>query len=1070
MIVQDNEDPIVTVGTNITANTGDDGGTDCTVALTVPDVTTTDNCSVSGLSWELKGVTTGSGSDQVGLQTYNLGLTWVVYTVTDPAGNTAKDSISVTVLDDQDPIVTVGTNITANTGDDGGTDCTVALTVPDVTTTDNCSVSGLSWELKGVTTGSGSDQVGLQTYNLGLTWVVYTVTDPAGNTAKDSISVTVLDDQDPIVTVGTNITANTGDDGGTDCTVALTVPDVTTTDNCSVSGLSWELKGVTTGSGSDQVGLQTYNLGLTWVVYTVTDPAGNTAKDSISVTVLDDQDPIVTVGTNITANTGDDGGTDCTVALTVPDVTTTDNCSVSGLSWELKGVTTGSGSDQVGLQTYNLGLTWVVYTVTDPAGNTAKDSISVTVLDDQDPIVTVGTNITANTGDDGGTDCTVALTVPDVTTTDNCSVSGLSWELKGVTTGSGSDQVGLQTYNLGLTWVVYTVTDPAGNTAKDSISVTVLDDQDPIVTVGTNITANTGDDGGTDCTVALTVPDVTTTDNCSVSGLSWELKGVTTGSGSDQVGLQTYNLGLTWVVYTVTDPAGNTAKDSISVTVLDDQDPIVTVGTNITANTGDDGGTDCTVALTVPDVTTTDNCSVSGLSWELKGVTTGSGSDQVGLQTYNLGLTWVVYTVTDPAGNTAKDSISVTVLDDQDPIVTVGTNITANTGDDGGTDCTVALTVPDVTTTDNCSVSGLSWELKGVTTGSGSDQVGLQTYNLGLTWVVYTVSDPAGNTAKDSISVTVLDDQDPIVTVGTNITANTGDDGGTDCTVALTVPDVTTSDNCSVSGLTWELKGVTTGSGSDQVGLQTYNLGLTWVVYTVSDPAGNTAKDSISVTVLDDQDPIVTVGTNITANTGDDGGTDCTVALTVPDVTTSDNCSVSGLTWELKGVTTGSGSDQVGLQTYNLGLTWVVYTVSDPAGNTAKDSISVTVLDDQDPIVTVGTNITANTGDDGGTDCTVALTVPDVTTSDNCSVSGLTWELKGVTTGSGSDQVGLQTYNLGLTWVVYTVTDPAGNTAQDSISVTVLDDQAPQFTVPPSDTVCRAIDCSYDIDPVLLEM
>jgi len=118
-----------------------------------------------------------------------------------------------------------------------------------------------------------------------------------------------------------------------------------------------------------------------------------------------------------------------------------------------------------------------------------------------------------------------------------------------------------------------------------------------------------------------------------------------------------------------------------------------------------------------------------------------------------------------------------------------------------------------------------------------------------------------------------------------------------------------------------------------------------WIADGTHVPAvGNTVKRA-NISILSaeytvgDELPTVTATGDVTGNTSDDGAGDCMVAIAITDAVFSDNCSGSSLTWVMSGATTDSGSGQVSTHSFNLGVTKIVYTVTDGALNTAKDSL-----------------------------------------------------------------------------------------------------------------------------------
>jgi uncharacterized protein (UPF0305 family) len=247
--------------------------------------------------------------------------------------------------------------------------------------------------------------------------------------------------------------------------------------------------------------------------------------------------------------------------------------------------------------------------------------------------------------------------------------------LTGATTGTGTglfQSLSDVVFNLGTTTVTWTVTDGSGNTDVCSFTVTVEDNQDPVITCP--VTDQTVDADTDLCTYTHSGAawDATATDNCSVASITYVLSGVTTGTGTSLDGV-VFNLGTTTVTWTVTDGSGNTDVCSFTVTVEDNQDPVITCP--VTDQTVDADTDLCTYTHsgTAWDATATDNCSVASIQYVLTGATTGAGTglfQSLSDVVFNLGTTTVTWTVTDGSGNTDVCSFTVTVEDNQDPVIT----------------------------------------------------------------------------------------------------------------------------------------------------------------------------------------------------------------------------------------------------------------------------------------------------------------------------------------------------------------------------------------------------------------
>jgi len=1054
VVTTDTQDPVIVScgGSGTEPVVSDPGACTYTQTGTGWDATATDNCTVTSLSYALTGSTTGTGTSLSGV-VFNLGTTNVVWTAVDTAGNTATCSFDVAVTDTQDPVISNCASLTNQTEvtDVGVCSYTQTGTAWDATATDNCTVTSLSYALTGSTTGTGTTLNGI-TFNLGITNVVWTAVDTAGNTTTCSFDVTVTDTQDPVISNCASLTdqSEVTDSGVCTYTQAGTAWDAIGTDNCTVSSLTYVLTGVTTGTGTTLNGV-VFNLGITNVVWTVVDTAGNTATCSFDVTVTDTQDPVISsCGATGTQNVVTDFGVCTHINLgTAWDATATDNCTVSSLTYALTGVTTGTGTTLNGV-TFNLGTTTVTWTAVDNSGNTSTCTFDVVTTDTQDPVIVScgGSGTEPVVSDPGACTYTQTGTGWDATATDNCTVTSLSYALTGSTTGTGTSLSGV-VFNLGTTNVVWTAVDTAGNTATCSFDVAVTDTQDPVISNCASLTNQTEvtDVGVCSYTQTGTAWDATATDNCTVTSLSYALTGSTTGTGTTLNGI-TFNLGITNVVWTAVDTAGNTTTCSFDVTVTDTQDPVISNCASLTdqSEVTDSGVCTYTQTGTAWDAIGTDNCTVSSLTYVLTGSTTGTGTTLNGV-VFQLGITNVVWTVVDTAGNTTTCSFDVTVTDTQDPVISsCGATGIQNVVTDFGVCTHINLgTGWDATATDNCGIASLSYNLTGVTTGTGTTLNGV-TFNLGTTTVTWTAVDNSGNTSTCTFDVVTTDTQDPVIVScgGSGTEPVVSDPGACTYTQTGTGWDAIATDNCTVTSLSYTLTGATTGTGTSLNGV-VFNLGITGVTWTATDTAGNFATCTFNVAVTDNQDPVISNCASLTNQSvvTNPGVCSYTQTGTGWDATATDNCTVNSLAYALSGATTGSGTSLNGV-VFQLGTTNVVWTAVDGSGNSSTCTFDVTVTDNQDPVISScgGSGTEAVVVDPSTCTYTQAGTGWDATATDNCTVSSLSYILTGVTTGTGTTLNGVS-FNLGTTTVTWTAVDNAGNSSTCTFDVIVTDGQDP---------------------------
>ena len=277
------------------------------------------------------------------------------------------------------------------------------------------------------------------------------------------------------------------------------------------------------------------------------------------------------------------------------------------------------------------------------------------------------------------------------------------------------------------------------------------------------------------------------------------------------------------------------------------------------------------------------------------------------------------------------------------------------------------------------------------------------TFPIGNTTVTWTVTDDAGNTATATQVVTVVDNTNPTIVAPVAMTVN----AASNCqAVIANLGNAVATDNCTV---------VTVTNNAPAA----FPLGNTTVTWTATDAAGNTATATQVITVVDNTAPTIAgIPANIT--TGNTSGScNATVSWTAP--TAADNCA--GVT-----LTSSHSSGSV----FALGTTTVTYTATDAAGNTTTASFTVTVNDTEAPTIVAPANVTVNTNF-GCEAIGVVLGAPSI--NDNCTIAGVSNNAPAI-------------YPLGNTTVTWILTDNAGNTASTTQIVTVVDNIAPQLTIP----------------------
>ncbi len=530
-------------------------------------------------------VTMTSPANTASGSTFPVGTTTVSYMATDSTGNTASCSFTVTVVDNQNPTISCPADIIVNA--DNGTCAATNVNLGTPTTGDNCGVQGTS-------------NNGLASYPVGTTVVTWTVTDVNGRTATCTQNVTVRDNQEPTISCPADVIVNA--DNGTCAAANVYLGTPTTGDNCGVQGTS-------------NNGLASYPVGTTVVTWTATDVNGNTATCTQNVTVVDNQNPTISVA-NVTVNADNGSCAATNVNLGIP--TTGDNCGVQGTSND-------------GPASYPVGTTTVNWTVTDVNGNTNTTTQTVTVIDNQNPTISIA-NVTVNA--DNGACAATNVNLGTPTTGDNCAVAGTSND-------------GLASYPVGSTTVTWTVTDVNGNSNTTTQTVTVIDNQNPTIACPAGVAVNADNGSCAATNVSLGTP--VTGDNCGVAGTSND-------------GLNSYPVGTTVVTWTVTDVNGNTSTCTQNVIVTDNQAPTASCKPytlNLSGGTG-------TVSASDVDNNSSDNCGIASMSVSPNTFTCA-----------NAGENTVVLTVTDIHGNSSSCTTTVTVQ--YQPTCSIATTPSNNT-------------------------------------------------------------------------------------------------------------------------------------------------------------------------------------------------------------------------------------------------------------------------------------------------------------------------------------------------------------------------------------------------------
>jgi len=293
------------------------------------------------------------------------------------------------------------------------------------------------------------------------------------------------------------------------------------------------------------------------------------------------------------------------------------------------------------------------------------------------------------------------------------------------------------------------------------------------------------------------------------------------------------NEGTTIVYYKSTDKAGNVETTKTETIKIDKTIP--------SANAGIDQTVAEDTLLTFNGSASFDNIGIVSYIWTFTDVTPKNLTGQNPTYTFATPDTYTLtLNVTDAAGNWDTDQIVITVLDITAPL--------ADAGPDQTVDEDTLVTLEGWRSTDNVGITSWTWTFTDVTPKTLTGENVTYTFTIpGVYTVTLNVTDAAGNSDTSLITITVLDVTAPIANAGpAQIVAED---------TLVTFNGSQSSDNVDIINYTWTFTDITpqTLNGTNP----TYNFttpGTYIVTLTVTDMAGNSATDTVTIIVLLDTD------------------------------------------------------------------------------------------------------------------------------------------------------------------------------------------------------------------------
>ena len=807
---------------------------------------------------------------------FPLGITTVIWTAIDNAGNMGIATQTVTVGDSTPPVISGLSDVTIEAN---GNQNTPNLGNPTV----NDLVGVLS-----ITNDAPAS------FPLGKTVVTWTATDVAKNIATATQIVTVQDTKPPKIRAPATVTyeASSIDQN------FMNLGEPTVTDNSEIASVTNDAP-------------QGFPIGETIVTWIAIDTSGNQASTTQKVEVVDTIKPVISKIADLTVEATSDKQN--TVNLVAPNVT------------DVQKVIVTSNAPTF----FQLGKTMITWTAVDASGNNSTINQTISLVDTTAPTLTVPTDVTkeatAKTGN--------SVSLGDPVATD---LTGIPT----VTNNAPSD------YPLGTTIVTWTATDNFGNSVSKTQNVTIVDTTKPIITAPAKIVFEAVGTSGN--VVPLGEPK--TYDVVEVASVTNDAP-------------QSFGFGDTTVTWTVTDTSGNSATSTQVVSVIDTTAPVITTPSNIVQEATGKTGT----SLDIGKAEVTDLIKVENITNDAP-------------SSFPLGNTTVTWTATDESGNTSTATQIITIRDTTKPTITAPADITQEAT--SKSDNKITLQTPTVV--DNVEVASITNDAP-------------ESFPVGITTVTWTATDDSGNYESITQKITVIDSVPPKFDKLSDITVEATSKGSN----SISIPTPKVSDIQDITKLENDAPKV-------------FALGETTVTWTAIDESGNISTTTQKVIVQDTTKPTITPPADITQ-----------------EATSSDSNTIS--------LGKADASDLVEIATvsndapskFKLGETIVSWTATDSSGNIANVTQKVTIIDTSSPNISKPDNVVVEAT--SKTDTVVTLQPPMATDS----VSKVT-----ITNDAP------KTFPLGDTLVTWTAKDEAGNRSNVTQTITIKDSTAPELAIP----------------------
>jgi PKD repeat protein len=549
--------------------------------------------------------------------------------------------------------------------------------------------------------------------------------------------------------------------------------------------------------------------------------------------------------------------------------------------------------------------------------------------------------------------------------------------------------------------VTLTVVDGARLEDIDTVNVTVIDITPPLAEAGVSRTVLQGE--------TLMFNGTGSTDNVGIVNWTWTFDYfgeaiVLTGPMPEFTFVRA---GMFNVSLTVWDGVGLNSTDHMMVDVQDLTAPV--------ADAGPDVHVDQYEPAVLNGSLSSDTTAVVNWTWSF--VHGGSPTEVYGrIATFifqHAGTYEVLLRVSDAAGNSAVDTMTVHVRDVALPVAVAGPDQTVDEG--------FTVHFDGSGSHDNEGIVSYQWrfEYDGETEVlEGVDPT--HTFLVPGTYLVtLTVTDAEDNVADGTLTVTVRDITEPVAKAGDDMTVDQG--------TTVTLDGTASSDNVAIVMWTWSIEiegGIIILEGASPS--YTFNeVAVVIITLTVVDGAGLTADDQMVVTVRDVTPPV--------AIARFDGMVDQGTTVTLDGSMSHDNVDIVSYLWTFQenGVTVTQEGASVDYPFNLIGTFAITLTVTDAEGNSDTDVQTLRVLDVTAPVISANVPLKASVGEE--------VVFDAASSSDDVGIVKWTWTFE-----EGDDTVVLDGARVRYAFketgghkVTLTLEDAEGNQATQDYNVQV---------------------------------